>query len=231
MDKNMRVDSKILNEISRYSQINRYINEQDAPPPPPPPPGDPAAGGAPPPPPPPPGDPTLPPAPGTDPTAAAGTPPQPVDTENDPDVENVGGEEKGKKDIEVTDLVKSQEKIEKKQEEYFDNLFKHLDDLESKLANMDQIVSKLNDLEAKVEKYRPKTPEEKLELRSLDSGPYNQKLSQFFEDKQEDLEKTGKNEYVLTQDEVEEYSPVEIKKSFRDFEEDGEPSSFKEVKY
>lgn len=215
MDKNMRVDSKILNEISRYSQINRYINEQDAPPPPPPPPG----------------DPTLPPAPGTDPTAAAGTPPQPVDTENDPDVEKVGGEEKGKKDIEVTDLVKSQEKIEKKQEEYFDNLFKHLDDLESKLANMDQIVSKLNDLEAKVEKYRPKTPEEKLELRSLDSGPYNQKLSQFFEDKQEDLEKTGKNEYVLTQDEVEEYSPVEIKKSFRDFEEDGEPSSFKEVKY
>ena len=226
----MRVDSKILNEISRYSQINRYINEQDAPPPPPPP-GDPAAGEAPPPPPPPPGDPTLPPAPGTDPTAAAGPPPQPVDTENDPDVEKVGGEEKGKKDIEVTDLVKSQEKIEKKQEEYFDNLFKHLDDLESKLANMDQIVSKLNDLEAKVEKYRPKTPEEKLELRSLDSGPYNQKLSQFFEDKQEDLEKTGKNEYVLTQDEVEEYSPVEIKKSFRDFEEDGEPSSFKEVKY
>ena len=231
MDKNMRVDSKILNEISRYSQINGYINEQDAPPPPPPPPGDPAAGEAPPPPPPPPGDPTLPPAPGTDPTAAAGPPPQPVDTENDPDVEKVGGEEKGKKDIEVTDLVKSQEKIEKKQEEYFDNLFKHLDDLESKLANMDQIVSKLNDLEAKVEKYRPKTPEEKLELRSLDSGPYNQKLSQFFEDKQEDLEKTGKNEYVLTQDEVEEYSPVEIKKSFRDFEEDGEPSSFKEVKY
>jgi len=228
MDKNMRVDSKILNEISRYSQINRYINEQDAPPPPPPPPVDPAAGEAPP---PPPGDPTLPPAPGTDPTAAAGPPPQPVDTENDPDVEKVGGEEKGKKDIEVTDLVKSQEKIEKKQEEYFDNLFKHLDDLESKLANMDQIVSKLNDLEAKVEKYRPKTPEEKLELRSLDSGPYNQKLSQFFEDKQEDLEKTGKNEYILTQDEVEEYSPIEIKKSFRDFEEDGEPSSFKEVKY
>jgi hypothetical protein len=226
----MRVDTKILNEIARYSQINRYINEQDVPPPPPPPPGDPAAGGTPPPPPPPPGGPTLPPAPGTDPTAEA-APAQPVDTANDPDVEKVGGDKESKKDIEVTDLVKSQEKIEKKQEEYFDNLFKHLDELEGKLANMDQIVSKLNDLEAKVEKYRPKTPEEKLELRSLDSGPYNQKLSQFFEDKQEDLEKTGKNEYVLTQDDVEEYSPMEIKKSFRDFEEDGEPSSFKEVKY
>jgi hypothetical protein len=228
MVKKMRIDTKILNEIARYSQINRYINEQDAPPPPPPP-GDPAAGGAPPPP-PPPGGPTLPPAPGTDPTAEA-TPAQPVDTANDPDVEKVGGDKENKKDIEVTDLVKSQEKIEKKQEEYFDNLFKHLDELEGKLANMDQIVSKLNDLEAKVEKYRPKTPEEKLELRSLDSGPYNQKLSQFFEDKQEDLEKSGKNEYVLTQDDVEEFSPMEIKKSFRDFEEDGEPSSFKEVKY
>ena len=116
MVKKMRIDTKILNEIARYSQINRYINEQDAPPPPPPPPGDPAAGGAPPPP-PPPGGPTLPPAPGTDPTAEA-TPAQPVDTANDPDVEKVGGDKENKKDIEVTDLVKSQEKIEKKQEEY-----------------------------------------------------------------------------------------------------------------
>ena len=96
---------------------------------------------------------------------------------------------------------------------------------------MDSIVSKLNDLEMKVEKYRVKTPEEKLELRSLDSGPFNQKLSQFFEDKQDELEKKGKNEYVLTQDDVEEFSPNEIKKSFRDFEEEQKPSSFKEIKY
>lgn len=228
----MAIDKKILNEIRRYSEINNYITEQDVPPPPPPP-ADAAAGALPPPPVDPAAGAALPPPPGAPAgeTPAAGAPPQPVDTENDPEVEKVGGEEKGKKDIEVTDLVKSQEKIEKKQEEYFDSLFKHLDELEGKLANMDAIVSKLNDLEAKVEKYRPKTPEEKLELRSLDSGPFNQKLTQFFEDKQDELEKTGKNEYVLTQDEVEEYSPMEIKRSFRDFEEDGEPSSFKEVKY
>ena len=30
-----------------------------------------------------------------------------------------------------------------------------------------------------------KTPEEKLELRSLDSGPFNQKLSDYFEDKED----------------------------------------------
>ena len=226
----MRIDVKILDELRRYNQINNYITEQEVPPPPadpaaiPPPPGDLGAV------PPPPGDPAaaVPPPPG-DPAAAAA--PQPVDVATDPDVEKIGeegGEKKGE-ELEITDLVKSQKNIETKQEEYFDNLFKHLEDLESKLSNMDQIVTKLNDLEAKVEKYRTKTPEEKLELRSLDSGPFNQKLSDFFEDKEIDLEKSGKNEYVLTKNEVEEYSPIDIKKSFRDFG-DEETGDFTEVR-
>jgi hypothetical protein len=67
---------------------------------------------------------------------------------------------------------------------------------------------------------RPKTPEEKLELRSLDSGPFNQKLSQFFDDKMDDMEKSGKNEYVLTSDEVEEFSPSEIKGSFSEYDDE-----------
>jgi hypothetical protein len=232
----MSIDNKILEEIKRYNNINRYIMEQDVPPPPaedpaaalPPPPGDPAAGAALP---PPPGDPAAAGAPPAPPAAAAE--PQPVDVEADPDVEKVGGEkDKGSKELEITDLVKSQQNVEKKQEEYFDNLFKHLEDLESKLGNMDSIVSKLNDLEMKVEKYRPKTPEEKLELRSLDSGPFNQKLSQFFDDKQEELEKTGKNDYVLTSDEVEGYSPNEIKKSFRNFDDENENGiqDFKQIR-
>jgi len=32
----MRIDHKILNELSRYKEINNYIMEQDVPPPPPP---------------------------------------------------------------------------------------------------------------------------------------------------------------------------------------------------
>jgi hypothetical protein len=32
------------------------------------------------------------------------------------------------------------------------------------------------------------------------------------------MEKSGKNEYVLTTDEVEEYSPSEIKGSFREYD-------------
>ena len=230
-----KVDSRIISEIKRYREINGYIFEQDAALPPPPPPADPMAGG----PPPPPADPMAgPPPPGGDPMAGAGAPPPPpaapVDVANDPDVEKLddkkSGDKKGK-ELEITDLVKSQKNVETKQEEYFDNLFKHLTDLESKLSDMDNIMNKLNDLETKIEKMRPKTPEEKLELRSLDSGPYNQKLSDFFDDKMDDMEKSGKNEYVLTQDDVENYSSGDIKKSFRDFGSDiPEPDAFKQVR-
>ena len=218
-----KIDNRILEEIARYNSINNYIVEQDATLPPPP--GEdpnalPPAGGA-----PAPVDPNLaPPAP------AAPTGPQPVDLENDPDVEKVGeGDSEGKtEEMDITDLVKSQKKVEQKQEEYFDNLFQHLDNLENKLGEMDGIMSKLNDLEMKIEKYREKTPQERLELRTLDSGPFNQKLSQFFDDKEEDMEKSGKNEYILTQDEVQDYSPNEIKKTFRNF--DDSSSKFQQVR-
>ena len=79
---------------------------------------------------------------------------------------------------------------------------------------MDSIVSKLNSLENKIEKYREKTPEEKLELRTYDSYPFNQKLSDFFEDKKEDMEKTGKHDYVLTSDEVTDINVNDIRGSF-----------------
>jgi hypothetical protein len=223
-----KIDNRILEEIARYNSINNYIVEQDATLPPPP--GeDPNA---------------LPPLPGdegaeapVDPNVAAPAPaapagPQPVDLENDPDVEKVGeGDSTGKtEEMDITDLVKSQKNVEQKQEEYFDNLFQHLDNLENKLGEMDGIMSKLNDLESKIEKYREKTPQEKLELRSLDSGPFNQKLSQFFDDKEDDMEKSGKNEYILTQDEVEDYSPIEIKKTFRNFGDEGKPTSFQQLR-
>ena len=158
------------------------------------------------------------------PPAPAAPTPQPIDVDNDPDVEKLGDDAKPEtaggstEELDITDLVNSQKKVEEKQEEYFNNLFQHLTDLETKLGEMDGLMTKLNDIEAKVEKYRDKTPQEKLELRSLDSGPFNQKLSDFFEDKEEDMEKSGKNEYILTQDEVEDFSPNEIKKTFRNFE-------------
>jgi len=221
----MEISKTILEELSRYNQINNYIFEQ-APPAPeevtPPVPGAET--------PPPPGGEATPPA--TPPTAEAA--PTPVDVAADPDVEKVGeegeeeGGETGSEELEITDLVKSQQNIENKQEEYFNNLFTQLTNLEQKLSDMDQVMTKLNDLEAKIEKYRPKTNQEKLELRSLDSGPFNQKLTDFFTDKQGDIEKSGKNEYVLTTDEVEDYSVDEIKRTFNDY---GEEDEFKPLKY
>ena len=220
----MGIDKKILEELNRYNSINKYISEQEAALPPapggdvPPPPGGeipltPDAGAVP------------PPAEGAAPPPPPATGSTPVDLSTDTEVEKIGDEKEKKEDVEevdITDLVKSQKNVEKKQEDYFDNLFKHLDDLEGKLSVMDTMVQKLNDLEQKVEKMRPKTPEEKLQLRSLDSGPFNQKLSDFFEDKQEEFEKTGKNEYILTQDEVADYNPSDIKRSFRNFEDEGQ---------
>jgi len=226
----MGIDNKILNEIKRYREINSYIMEQDVPPPPPPMEDPSAALPA-----PPMGDTgaALPPPPAgeTPPPAPTDVPPIPVDVENDPDVEKVGDEKEKREEIEVTDLVKGQKNVEQKQEEYFETLFNHLSDLEGKLSSMDQIIDRLNSIETKIEKYRVKTPEEKLELRTLDSGPFNQKLSQFFEDKEEEMEMTGKNEYVLTPDEVESYSPNEIKRSFRNFEDIANPDSFNNSGY
>jgi hypothetical protein len=63
---------------------------------------------------------------------------------------------------------------------------------------------------------RPKTAQEKLELRSLDSGPFKQKLSDFFQDKMEDMEKTGK-EYVLTADDVQNFSSKDVEDSFDEY--------------
>jgi hypothetical protein len=218
----MSIDKKILEEIARFNNINNYILEQEDPnmippadpnamPPADPnmiPPADPNAM--------PPADPNA--APPVDPNAAP-APPTPIDVEADKDVEVIGDDEN--EELEITDLVDSQKSIGEKQDEYFDNLFAQIKGLEEKLSAMDQLVSKIDNLETNIEKMRPKTSQEKLELRSLDSGPFNQKLSDFFTDKQEDFEKTGK-EYVLTTDDVEQYSGNQIKDSFTDYEDNEE---------
>ena len=211
----MSLDRKIISEIERYRSINQYILEQAAIPPPP---GEDALGalapevGA-----------TPPPAPaGTTPPPAPEVGPEIIDVDSDPDVEKIDdegnseeGEGTGSEELDVTDLVDSQKNIEMKQEDYFNNLFNQLNDLQSKLGEMDNIMNKLNSLENKIEKYREKTPQEKLELRTYDSYPFNQKLSQFFDDKQDEMEKTGKNDYVLTSDDVTDINISDIKNSFQ----------------
>jgi hypothetical protein len=231
----MGLDKKLIQEIARYHNINKYIMEQEADLPEDPTAGlealtpPPAAGGE------------APPAPAPSeavpPPAPGDAAPQPIDVANDPDVEKIddegtseetGTEGEESEELEITDLVNSQKNIETKQEEYFENLFNQLSNLEAKLGEMDNVMNKLNSLENKIEKYREKTPQEKLELRSYDSYPFNQKLSQFFDDKQDEMEKTGKNDYVLTSDEVEDINVNDIKNSFQPgSQEDEYKTSFK----
>ena len=196
----MSVDNKILEELKRHNSINNYLTEQEEP-------VDSPEGGD-----------EL----DMDVDAGAEEIAEPVDVDTDPDVEkiddegNVEGEDMGgdTEELEITDLVNKQNEISDKQDEYMDSMLDNLNALESKLSQMDQILTKINDIEAKVEKYREKSPEEKLQLRSLDSYPYNQKLTDFFADKEVEMQQTGKNEYVLTSDEVENYSDADIRKSF-----------------
>jgi molecular chaperone GrpE (heat shock protein) len=214
----MSLDKKILSEIQRYKSINKYINEQEAPLPPTDPVADevtaaipPTGAGE--------GAPAAPDAPLA---PAAPATPEKIDVENDPDVEVIDdegnsteGEESGTEELEITDLVDSQKNIEQKQDEYFNNLFGQISKLESKLSEMDALMNKLNTIENKIEKYREKTPQEKLELRTYDSYPFNQKLSDFFDDKKIEMEKTGKKDYVLTSDDVEDINPTDIRSSFQ----------------
>lgn len=210
-------DNKLFEEILAYKRITKYILEQEAGALPPegeiPPPAQ------------------LPNQP-TTPTGEVSpippsTEPQPIDVEADDSVtevdsENISTEETDtdSEELDITDLVNTQKNIQDKQEEYFNNLFGQINKLESKLSELDGVLNKLDNLEKKVEKYKPPTAEEKLELRSLDSYPFTQKLSDFFDEKQPEMEKSGKNEYVLTSDEVNDINPREIKDTFNDYLED-----------
>ena len=210
---------KIQEELERFRSINRYtdklIMEQDVPPPPP---GDPAAGGVP----PPPGDPAaggLPPDP-----AAAGVPPADAGAAAPPPSET--------EEIDITDLVNMTKSVKKELEDRkqdnssvvnkMDDVFTKLTDLEQKLSQMDMVMDRINKLDSKMETLREKTPQEKLEMRSLDSYPFNQNPQQFFTQKQDQMRASGKNEYILTKDEVQNYSNDLIRQSFNPDQEEDE---------
>jgi len=204
------LEKKLQEELQRFRSINRYadklIMEQDVPPPPgdmgaipPPPPGDTGAV------PPPPGD-----------TGAVPPPPPAEETE----------------EIDITDLVNMTKSVKKDIEDNkqnntsvinkMDDVFTKLNDLEQKLAQMDSVMDRINRLDSKLDTLKEKTPQEKLEMRSLDSYPFNQNPQQFFANKQDQMRSSGKNEYVLTKDDVENYSNDAIKQSFNPQEEDNE---------
>jgi polyhydroxyalkanoate synthesis regulator phasin len=202
------LEQKLQEELNRYKAINKYgktmIMEQDALGGELPPPADPAAA---------PADPAALPTdvPAADPTADAGA--APALPEGDTTEE-----------IDITDLVDMTKSIKKdietnKQDHgavvsKMDDVFSKLTDLETKLSQMDAVMAKIDQLGTQVQQMKPETPIEKLEMRSLDSYPFNEKPQEFFAHKQGEMRSSGKNEYVLTKDEVSNYSPDQVKTSF-----------------
>jgi hypothetical protein len=225
------LEKKLLEEVKRFNSINKYgkkmIMEQDAPPPAdeptdaPPPADEPTDVPAPPP--PPAGDMggDVPPPPAGD----MGTPPM--------DEAGMGGDTE---EMDITDLVNMTKNIKNDLENNkqdnsavinkMDDVFTKLNDLESKLAQMDQVMAKIDQLGATVEANKPKSEVEKLEMRSLDSYPFNEKPQEFFAHKQGEMRASGKNEYVLTKDDVENYAPDALRSSFNPNEEQKDEYSF-----
>lgn len=218
-----QLEKQLQEELKRYNQINRYakkmIVEQDVP-------EEPAAGAVPPAGdvPPPPGD--VPPPPPGDAGADAGLEvPPPADAGADaPPTDDVSGEMDTTEEIDITDLVNMTKSIKKDMENKqsdnvnvvakMDDIFTKLDDLESKLADMDSIIDRIDQLGAKVEQMKEPSPVEKLEMRSLDSYPFNKKPEQFFQEKRGEMERSGKNTYEVKPSDITNYSKEEIKQSF-----------------
>ena len=120
-------------------------------------------------------------------------------------------------ELDVTELVSKQSDtidVVKDGNEKLDSLMSMLGNMEDKLSGMDSLMNQISNLEKKIEKNRPKTEEEKLKLRKQDSGPYNQTLSDYWDDSQDKFKEQGKEDYVLSSSDVENYSDSDIKKSF-----------------
>jgi outer membrane murein-binding lipoprotein Lpp len=231
------LEKKLLEEVKRFNSINKYgkkmIMEQDAPPVAP---TDEPAGDVPPPPPAGGEDPlgNVPPPPPAGGDAAAPTDVPPAGDAGAPPMDDtMGGDTE---EIDITDLVNMTKNIKNDLESNkqdnsavinkMDDVFTKLSDLESKLAQMDQVMAKIDQLGAKVQEMKPKTEVERLEMRSLDSYPFNEKPQDFFSHKQGEMKASGKNEYILTKDDVENYAPDEVRSSFNPNEEEKDEYSF-----
>ena len=202
------LENKLQEELNRYKAINKYakkmIVEQEAPLPP--------------------VDPALDAAAPVD-SAAAEMPPMdaaPIDAapmDAAPEMDST-------EEIDITDLVNMTKSLKKDIEgsqndnstviSKMDDVFTKLDDLASKLSEMDTLVQKIEQLGVEVKQMKPETPQEKLEMRSLDSYPFNQKPTDFFSQKQEEMRASGKNEYVLTKDDVNDFTPETLRDTFND---------------
>jgi len=156
--------------------------------------------------------------------------PAPVEEPVPPVEEPVAEPADDEEEIDVTELVDSADEAKSAADKASHNtqlLMKKLEDLESRIASMDAVNGKIEALEKEIIKRNP-TNVEKLEMQSLHSGPYTQKLTDYWADKHGAYDVMGndkKEEYILDKDVVDsDYSEGDIKQSFavkpEDYEEE-----------
>lgn len=151
------------------------------------------------------------------------------DMPTDAPADDMGGEElsieepEDEVELDVTELVASTDQAKQAAADAnnkVDQLMGMVSKLEAQLGDMNNIGAKIDYLGHELEKRAP-TPEEKIELRSLDSYPYNLKLTDFWKTKEgkynvvndDDLEGEP-TEYTLTKDDVDsDYSESQVKSS------------------
>ena len=138
-------------------------------------------------------------------------------------------------EVDVTDLVNTSNELKTSSSETnqkmselndkFNTLSSQMDNMSKLSKNIEVLDTKIKDVETEIVRRNP-TPTEKIEMRSLDSFPYNIKLSEFWSDNADKLSDQSRvsddkpKEYVLTKDEADDYSDSDIKNSFNEFEEE-----------
>lgn len=126
-------------------------------------------------------------------------------------------------ELDVTEIVKGTEEAKMSADmanQKLGQLMGMIDNLEKQVSSMTDISSKIDNLENELEKRVP-TEDEKLDLRSLDSAPYNMKLTDFWSDQEGQYDVLNKGsepeEYILNRSDVDsDYSESSIKDSFNE---------------
>lgn len=164
---------------------------------------------------------------------------EPMDGMGEDDMEEPSGDEV---EVDVTDIIQNSDEVKQITNDVdakMDDLLNKIDNVLSASTQIDQIAQRLDGLEKEIIKRNP-TNVEKLELQSLHSAPYNQKLQDYWSDKMGDYAVDAKNvntninfdeisqssnnqpeELTATQQDIEDtYSETSVKDSFEYEEED-----------
>jgi len=138
-----------------------------------------------------------------------------IEMDEEDDVEEIDVTAIVNKSQEAKDTAELAAQSSQETNTYVKDLMDKFSNLEAQLGKMDSIMAKVSKIED-----TNKTPNEKLEMRSLDSFPYSMKLTDYWSDKVSDpsnnYEATENDEetFSVTKEDLTDYNELDIKNSF-----------------